>query len=144
MAQVLSLHAAERRQLAAWACDAYPHEACGLMLGVSEADGVRVLEVRRARNLNVERARDRYDIDPADYLAAEREATARGCELVGVWHTHPDHPARPSPTDLALAWPGWSYVIAAVTAAGMTELRAWRLNGGHQFDEESIEEADPS
>lgn len=144
MAQVLSLCASERRQLAAWARDAYPYEACGLMLGVNDARGARVLEVRRARNLNVERASDRYDLDPADYLAAEREAEARGCELVGVWHTHPDHPARPSPTDLALAWPGWSYVIAAVTATGMTELRAWRLNGEHQFDEEIVEEEHPS
>jgi len=138
MNRVLSLREAERRKLAAWAMEAYPYEACGLMLGRQAAGEVEVLEVRRARNLNVARARDRYELDPADYLSAEQAAAVQGVELVGVWHTHPDHPARPSPTDRALAWEGWSYVIAAVTSGGVTELRSWRLNGGAEFKEEEI------
>ena len=138
MNRVLSLRETERRKLAAWAVEAYPHEACGLMLGRRGERGVEVVEVRRARNLNVTRARDRYDLDPVDYLAAEEAAAARGVELVGVWHTHPDHPARPSATDRSLAWAGWSYVIAAVTASGVTDLRSWRLDDGPDFEEEVI------
>jgi proteasome lid subunit RPN8/RPN11 len=138
MNRVLSLHEAERRKLVAWAMEAYPYEACGLMLGRQVASGVEVSEVRRARNLDVTRARDRYELDPVDYLAAEQTAAAQGVELVGVWHTHPDHPARPSATDRALAWEGWSYLIAAVSAGQVTELRSWRLDGGPEFKEEEI------
>jgi proteasome lid subunit RPN8/RPN11 len=138
MSRVLSLRETERRQLAAWAEEAYPHEACGLMLGRHDAGGVEVLEVRRARNLNVARARDRFELDPVDYLAAEQAAAAQGVALVGVWHTHPDHPARPSATDRALAWEGWSYLIAAVSAGKVTDLRSWRLDGGPDFAEEEI------
>ena len=137
MERVLILHDAERRRLAVWAAEAYPHEACGLMLGRRDGAAAEVVELRRARNANTDRARDRYEIDPADYLAAEEAAARAGLEIVGIWHTHPDHPARPSATDLELAWAGWSYVIAAVTAGGMTELRSWRLDGG-AFDEEEI------
>jgi proteasome lid subunit RPN8/RPN11 len=137
MDRALILHDAERRRLAVWAAEAYPHEACGLMLGRRDGAAAEVVELRRARNANTGRARDRYEIDPADYLAAEEAAAHAGLEIVGIWHTHPDHPARPSATDLELAWAGWSYVIAAVTAGGMTELRSWRLDGS-AFEEEEI------
>lgn len=138
IARVIHLPGEQRERLATWARDAYPHEACGLMLGRRGEDALRVLEVRRARNIRTERARDRYEIDPADYLAAEEAAAARGVEVVGVWHTHPDHPALPSETDRALAWEGWCYVIAAVGAGGVEDLRAWRLNGDGRFDEEEV------
>jgi proteasome lid subunit RPN8/RPN11 len=135
---VLRLSDEQRQQIAAWAASAYPHEGCGLLLGRREGSATRVVEVRAARNIRSERARDRYEIDPADYLAAETAARAAGIEVVGIWHSHPDHPARPSPTDREFAWAGWSYLIAAVAAAGVTELRAWRLNGGGRFEEEEI------
>jgi len=57
---------------------------------------------------------------------------------VGIWHSHPDHPARPSETDRAAAWEGWSYLIASVTDAGLSELRSWRLSG-ERFLEEPVE-----
>lgn len=89
-------------------------------------------------NLNHERPHDRYDLDPAGFLAADREARSAGLEIVGIWHSHPDHPARPSATDLAGAWEGWSYVIVAVTADGAGELRSWRLEDG-RFAEEPLD-----
>jgi len=138
MERVLVLREGERERLAAWAVAAYPHEACGLMLGRRDGGTVEVVAVRRADNVNVERARDRYEIAPADYLAAEQEAARAGVEVVGVWHTHPDHPAQPSPTDRELAWAGWSYVIAAVTAGGVSALRGWSLNGEREFEEQEI------
>lgn len=138
MDSVLRLSDEQRQQIAAWAASAYPHEGCGLLLGRRAGAETRVVEVRAARNIRTERARDRYEIDPADYLAAETAASAAGIEVVGIWHSHPDHPARPSPTDREYAWAGWSYLIAAVMAGGVTELRAWRLNGGGCFEEEEI------
>jgi proteasome lid subunit RPN8/RPN11 len=58
-------------------------------------------------------------------------------EVVGVWHSHPDHPARPSETDRNGAWEGWSYLILSVTAEGVPDLRSWRLRGEH-FEEEDV------
>ena len=124
--------------LNAFARQGYPDETCGLLLGVRRGDKhVVVSQVRRARNLNVGRARDRYELDPDDFLAADREARAAGLDIVGIWHSHPDHPARPSATDRDGAWPGWSYLIISVGREDVGEIRSWRLNGG-DFEEEEI------
>ena len=103
----------------------YPHEVCGILSGDAAGGAVRVRRVLRARNLNTERARDRYEMDPAAQVEADRAARAEGLEIVGFYHSHPDHPPRPSPTDAAHAWPGYVYVICRVTKEGMRELRAW-------------------
>jgi len=123
--------------LNAFALQGYPRETCGLLLGVRMGDEHAVTEVRRARNLNVERAKDRYELDPDDFLAADREARAAGLDIVGIWHTHPDHPARPSVTDRDGAWSEWSYLIVSVGREAVGEIRSWRLNGG-DFIEETI------
>jgi proteasome lid subunit RPN8/RPN11 len=115
----------------------YPLEACGLILGRRNGSCVEAARVVSARNLDRERARDRYELDPQDFLAADAEARGAGLDIVGVWHSHPDHPARPSATDLERAWEGWSYVIVSVAADGVRELRAWRLADG-SFEEEPI------
>lgn len=127
-----------RRNLEELVQGGYPHETCGLLVGRQTAQRVEVEQVVAARNLNTERAYDRYEIDPEDFLCADRNARAEGLEIVGVWHSHPDHPARPSETDHAAAWGGWSYVIVSVTREGVAELRSWRLNG-EQFEEEAIQ-----
>ncbi|MEA3277201.1 MAG: M67 family metallopeptidase [Pseudomonadota bacterium] len=116
----------------------YPEETCGLLLGRQAEGTVEVLDLKQARNLNRERARDRYELDPADFLAADQAARDRGHQIVGIWHSHPDHPARPSANDRARAWAGWSYLIVSVTPDGVRELRSWRLNDG-DFIEEVLE-----
>lgn len=126
-----------RAELEEWACECYPHEGCGLLLGSQGAKGAWIERATRARNANVERARDRYDLHPEDQLAAELSARALGLDVVGVWHTHPDHPARPSETDRARAWPGWSYVILSVSPAGVEAVASFRL-AGDQFVEEEL------
>jgi proteasome lid subunit RPN8/RPN11 len=100
-------------------CEAdYPRETCGLLLGRDEA-GRRVVErVFPARNVNEERPADRYELHPADYLAADALAVEAGLEIVGVYHSHPDHPSRPSATDLLHAQPSWSYLIVSVRGDG--------------------------
>ncbi len=126
-----------RRSLEELVLEGYPHETCGLLIGRQNAQQVEVEQVVAARNLNTERAHDRYEIDPEDFLCADRNARAEGLEIVGVWHSHPDHPARPSETDRTAAWGGWSYVIVSVTRESIAELRSWRLSG-EQFEEEAI------
>jgi proteasome lid subunit RPN8/RPN11 len=139
MGSLLRLPLSERVQLEAWARRGYPREVCGLLVGHGGCEGCReVVAVRRARNLNTERAHDRFELDPQDFLATDRAARAAGLEIVGVWHTHPDHPARPSETDREAAWPEWSYLILAVGGCGAVALRSWRL-AGEQFEEEEIE-----
>ena len=92
--------------------DGYPNEICGFMLG-PKGDG-EVTEVRPARNIIVERARDRYEIDPRDHIRTQREADAAGLDIVGYYHSHPDHPAQPSRFDTERAWAGYVYLIVSV------------------------------
>ena len=124
----LSFAPAARAELESLARDGYPFEACGLLLGETVGRLVRVVDVTSARNLNVERAHDRYELDPRDLLAGEERAEGLGLTVLGIWHTHPDHPARPSETDRAAAWPGWSYVIVSVRDGAVADLRSWRLH----------------
>ena len=129
-----------RRDLVTWIGGGYPEETCGLLIGRTHLGRTETARAMRARNLNRERARDRYDLDPADFLEADAAARAAGLEIVGVWHSHPDHPAEPSETDRAAAWEGWSYVIVEVTSAGASALRSWRL-AGERFVEEPVSSA---
>jgi len=135
----LHLAPAFRDDLARWARAGYPHERCGLLIGERSNGACIVRNVTQANNLNTERAHDRYELDPKHFLDAEEAARTQGMEVLGVWHTHPDHPALPSETDREAAWPDWSYVILEVTRDGVRELRAWRLNDACTFDEETIQ-----
>lgn len=136
MESTLLLPPVLRAEIEALVRNGYPNETCGLLLGRSEAGVARVLRQWSARNLNQQRANDRFELDPQAYLAAEAAATAAGMTLVGIWHSHPDHPAIPSPTDREMAWSGWSYLIVAVTAGGIADLRSWRIGGDDFYEEE--------
>jgi proteasome lid subunit RPN8/RPN11 len=115
----------------------YPYETCGLLVGEPRGGEVRVHEMMEAANLNRERPHDRYELDPKVMLKAECEARTKNWAVVGVWHSHPDHPAQPSAADRAEAWEGWSYLIVSVTRTGVAELRCWRLANG-TFVEETV------
>lgn len=104
--------------------EGYPHEVCGVMLG---KDGV-VTDYRRCRNLNTERARDRYELDPLSFSEADEYARGKGIEIVGIYHSHPDHPSLPSETDRQRAWPGWGYIIFSVNNGSFNDARLWYLN----------------
>ena len=77
-------------------------------------------------------------LDPDDLISADLAAREAGLEVVGFWHTHPDHPAHPSETDREAAWDGYSYVILSVSGKRVEDLRSWRLNG-EGFVEERVE-----
>lgn len=132
---LLQLPPEARQRLTALVIQGYPHETCGLLLGHGSPGCTNVVHVLAARNLEPHRAHDRYTLDPHDFLRADRQATEAGLEIVGIWHSHPDHPARPSSTDRAAAWEGYSYVIARVTAAGVEDIRSWRLQGNAFVEE---------
>jgi proteasome lid subunit RPN8/RPN11 len=92
--------------------EGYPNEICGVLIG-SSGEG-RASEAKRARNIIVERSKDRYEIDPRDHIRIQREADSAGLDIVGYYHTHPDHPAQASRFDTERAWAGYVYLIVAV------------------------------
>jgi proteasome lid subunit RPN8/RPN11 len=100
------------QSIQAHGAEGYPHEICGIMIG-PRGDGL-VTEVRRASNIIVERARDRYEIDPRDHIRIQKEADAMGFDIVGYYHSHPDHPAQASRFDTERAWAGYVYVIVSI------------------------------
>ena len=98
---------------------AYPHECCGILLGHLSAAAIVVEQALPVDNTRLDSAHNRYSIEPADLIRAQREARARGLDIVGFYHSHPDHPAFPSDTDLAEAhWYGCAYVITSVEGKG--------------------------
>ncbi|MBM3776658.1 MAG: M67 family metallopeptidase [Acidimicrobiia bacterium] len=103
--------------------ETYPHECCGAMYG---RDGV-VSEVLGLPNTTEEGPRRRFLVRPQDYRQAESRASERGLELLGFYHSHPDHPARPSQYDLDHAWPFFAYVIVSVGNGVSQDMTSWRL-----------------
>lgn len=106
----------------------YPLEICGLLIGRYDDSGWQVAEARAVANLNSERAADRFQLDPAGYQAVDRELRSSDLEIIGVYHSHPDCPAKPSPTDLESAWEGLLYPIASIHQGRMVELHCWALD----------------
>ena len=135
----LLLSASGREHIRTHLEGAYPEEGCGLLLGRDHPEGRRVEAVERLPNASGDGRLRRYVIEPETFLAAEKVARARGLEVVGVFHSHPDHPAEPSPDDRASAWPFYSYVIGSVRAGRLAELRAFRWVAGADFAPEPLE-----
>ena len=95
--------------------ETYPHECCGILLGKSADDNITVHQLIRAGNTRTDSAHNRYNIAPQELIAAQREARKQGLDIVGFYHSHPDHPAQWSSTDFAEAhWFGCAYVITSV------------------------------
>jgi proteasome lid subunit RPN8/RPN11 len=110
--------------------ETYPHECCGALLGKSTDEGWRVESAVRAGNTRTDSAHNRYQIAPAELVRIERDARRQGLEIAGFYHSHPDHPARWSPTDFAEAhWIGCSYVITEVAEGRAAVTNSFRLAG---------------
>ena len=115
--------------------ETYPDECCGALIG---REGV-VVATHALPNTTEEGPRRRFRVRPQDYMAAERRATQLGGELLGFYHSHPDHPARPSQYDLDHAWPVFSYVIVSVREGVPGDMTSWRLREDRSaFDEERL------
>lgn len=121
----------------------YPYECCGLLVGTTDPDQTHVVHTfRKCRNLNEERARDRYLLDPKDWLRVNREFDGGPLEVIGIYHSHPDHPSRPSVTDRDGAYEGYSYVIISVQKGTVASANSWLLkvvsDTEREFNEEPL------
>jgi len=123
-------------QIQAHGAEGYPNEICGLMLGNDHV----VTDVRRARNIIVERSRDRYEIDPRDQIRIQREADAAGLDVIGYYHSHPDHPAQASRFDTERAWAGYVYIIVSIEKGKPVDANAFvAATDGGPFQSEPLE-----
>ena len=121
--------------------ETYPHECCGALLG---KDGI-VTATAPLSNVTEEGPRRRFRVSDKDYLAVQRAADAAGEDLVGFYHSHPDHPAVPSQYDLDHAFPSFAYVIVSVRDGQAEDLRSWTLKDDRSaFDEQPVGVSEPS
>ncbi len=120
--------------------NSYPNEGVGFLLGKIEGNARRVLALIPARNeRSGEAARRRYQLSPQAMLAAENQAVEQQMDLLGIFHSHPDHPNQPSETDREWAIPWLSYLITSVVDGRATESRSWRLKDDRSgFDQELV------
>ena len=124
------------------AVGSFPDECCGFFFGSEDARGDRtVTHVLVVNNAKEGDKRRRFEISPKDYLKAEQFADENDLQLLGVYHSHPNHPAIPSETDRLSAQPYFSYIIVSVYDKEVRDIRSWRLNSNSQFDEELINPA---
>ena len=139
----ISRHLAEK--IRAQAAETYPHECCGALLGRdSEATDPQVsrevLGVFPLVNRRDDSPRNRFLVTAEDVLDADRAAQSQGLEVIGWYHSHPDHPARPSQYDQDHSWPWYSYIIVSVQNGSAQEMTSWRLSDDRQaFAAEGIE-----
>ena len=122
--------------------ETYPHECCGVLLGRFEEDGTKtVTGAVRCSNVNADSPQSRYRIAPKELICIQREGRELGEEVVGFYHSHPDHPPEYSVTDLEEAhWIGCSYVITSVLAKRAEITRAFALSGNGEEDKQFLEE----
>jgi proteasome lid subunit RPN8/RPN11 len=122
---------------------AYPYECCGVLVGRLDEGGVKSVQgVVRCDNQRSDSLHNRYGIDPRDVVRIQREARQRSQDIVGFYHSHPDHPARWSQTDLVEAhWTGCSYVITSVIRGLAAQTNSFNLVGEEEskrFEDEEI------
>jgi proteasome lid subunit RPN8/RPN11 len=132
-----------REQLRRHGEETYPYECCGVLLGEIDGEGVKAVQaIVRCENQHFDSLHNRYLIDPRELVRIQRQARAQAQDIIGFYHSHPDHPARWSQTDLAEAhWTGCSYVITSVMNGSAAETNSFNLGGENEskyFEEEEI------
>lgn len=121
--------------------ETYPHECCGVLLGSMEGEERVVSSIARCGNTREDSPQNRYNIDPRELIRIQREARERGEDIIGFYHSHPDHPPQWSPTDLAEAhWFGCSYVITSVEKGKAVTTNSFELTGSEEKDKQLIGE----
>src|SRR5580692_2061177 len=133
---MLKLSKAEYAALRLHGEETYPHECCGVLLGQFDDDGTRIAtSTARCGNTRTDSAHNRYNIDPKELVRIQREGRDRGEDIVGFYHSHPDHPAQWSTTDFAEAhWIGCSYVITAIEKGRAAITNSFELAGTDESD----------
>ena len=134
----LNISDAARSQMIEDALRTFPDECCGFMFG-SETEELRIISaITVVDNSKEGDKRRRFEIKPSDYLRAERYADENGLTLLGIYHSHPNHPSIPSEHDRVAAQPYFSYVIVSIYERQFRSLQSWQLNERSQFEEEEI------
>jgi proteasome lid subunit RPN8/RPN11 len=138
---MLRINAADFEAIRGHGEETYPNECCGILIGKSEAEIRSVQSTIRCTNTRTDSAHSRYQIDPHELVRAQRQARDRGLDIVGFYHSHPDHPAQWSRTDLEEAhWIGCSYVITTIEKGRATVTRSFVLAGTTEEDKAFVEE----
>jgi proteasome lid subunit RPN8/RPN11 len=140
---MLRIHYAEYEALRAHGEETYPNECCGALLGKNSAgEGNHVHQIVRAGNTRTDSAHNRYNIAPQELVKIQRQARGLGLDIVGFYHSHPDHPARWSPTDFDEAhWLGCSYIITSVEKGKAVLTNSFLLSGTGEDDKKFEDEA---
>ncbi|MCV9386545.1 M67 family metallopeptidase [Reichenbachiella ulvae] len=116
----------------------FPNECVGFFFGEANGESKRIKEYTPLENSKEGDQRRRFEVHPKDYMAAEKYAVESDQKFLGVYHSHPEHPAEPSVHDLAQAVPFFSYIIASVSETKVQNTRSWQLNDQNEFEEEDI------
>jgi len=127
------------KEMSGHAEETYPHECCGFFFGRDTVDSRRVLTIMPVKNSNIKNPERRFNITPEDYRQAEQFADEQNVDLLGVYHSHPDHPAIASEHDRRVALPWFSYLILSVIDGKTKDVKSWKLNDESFFTEEKIE-----
>jgi proteasome lid subunit RPN8/RPN11 len=128
-------------QLRAHGEEIYPNECCGIMLGTADGDALTVTQLLRAGNTRTDSAHNRYHIAPQELIAAQREGRKQGLDIVGFYHSHPDHPAQYSITDFEEAhWFGCAYVITAIAKGKAALTNSFLLTGTGEDDKAFVDQ----
>jgi proteasome lid subunit RPN8/RPN11 len=143
----LTLRREVARRIRNHGAETFPHECCGALLGRDSAfDAPRAEPAREVVDLfplinrRDDSPRNRFAVTAEDVLQAEKAARQHGLDVVGWYHSHPDHPALPSQFDREHAWPWYSYIIVSVMGGTPAEMTSWRLNDDRQdYSPERIE-----
>ncbi|XBH20177.1 M67 family metallopeptidase [Telmatobacter sp. DSM 110680] len=136
---MLSMNKSVYRELRSHGEETYPHECCGVLIGSSEVEGWAVVRAVRANNVRTDSPQDRYAIEPLELVKILREARSLNLEIAGFYHSHPDHPAMWSQTDLAEAhWLGCSYLITEVADGHAVVTNSFLLSGISEEDKQFI------
>jgi proteasome lid subunit RPN8/RPN11 len=121
--------------------ETYPQECCGVLLGQIDGNVRAVASTARCGNTRTDSPRNRYHIDPKELVRIQRQARERNEDIIGFYHSHPDHPAHWSPTDLAEAhWIGCSYVITRVVEGKADLTNSFELTGSDEADKAFVDE----
>ena len=133
---IIESHA--RQRMTADAVRTFPDECCGFLFGIEKRDERVVTDVLIVNNAKEGDKKRRFEISPKDYMKAELYSDKNNLLLLGIYHSHPNHPAVPSEHDRVAAQPWFSYIIISVINKDIDAIRSWRLNENDQFEEEKL------
>ncbi len=127
-----------KNELTLDAFDTFPDECCGFLFGTEDGNIRNINKIRPVINSKEGDKRRRFEISPLDYLKAEQYADENNTTLIGIYHSHPNHPSIPSEHDRIAAQPFFSYVILSLRENELVSIQSWTLNEEQQFDEENV------